>query len=222
MTLRKGPVPPENRPIAFLSDVHGNLPALEAVLEELARRDVGTIVVAGDHVLGGDAPLETYRKLTQSGAKLVRGLSDTALVSVDPSKLKPANDAEREKAEAFKRTREALGDLVIEQLRRLPDRLRMPLIDGREVLVVHGSPLDATREVTFDMGDEEVHALMDDDPADIVVCGASHIPFRIELDDRTVLGLGAVGAQPEERVAHFTILTPAMGETHILQDYVRY
>jgi predicted phosphodiesterase len=222
MTLRKGPVPPENRPIAFLSDVPGNLPALEAVLAELERREVGSIIVAGDHLLGGDAPLETFRRLTQVGARMVRGLSDTALASVDPAKLRPTTDVEKEKAEAFKRTREALGDLVLEQLRRLPDRIRLPLIDGREVLIVHGSPLDPTREVTFDMPDEEVSMLMDDDPADIVVCGASHIPFRIELDDRIVLGLGAVGAYTEERVAHFTVLSPAMGETHILQDFVTY
>lgn len=222
MSQRKAPVPPENRPIAFLSDIHGNLPALNAVLDELERRDVGTILVAGDHLLGGDAPLETYRRLTQVGARLVRGLSDTALFAVDPAKLRPTSDEDRARAESFKRTREALGDLVIEQLRRLPDRIRLPLIDGREVLVVHGSPLDPTREVTFDMTDEEVHALMDDDPADIVVVGASHIPFRIELDDRVVLGLGSVGTSGEERVAHFTVLTPAMGETHILQDFVRY
>jgi predicted phosphodiesterase len=152
----------------------------------------------------------------------VRGLADTALASVDPAKLAPKTEEERIRADAFKKTREALGDLVIEQLRRLPDRIRLPLIDGREVLVVHGSPLDPTREVTFDMTDEEVHALMDDDPADIIVVGASHIPFRIELDDRIVLGLGSVGTSKDERVAHFTILTPAMGETHVLQDFVRY
>ncbi len=222
MTLRKGPVPPENRPIAFLSDIHGNLTALEAVLAELERRDVATIIVAGDHLLGGDAPLETYRRLTQASARLVRGLSDTALASVDPKKLKPASDEEREKAQKFAATREALGDLVIEQLKRMPDRLRLPLIDGREILIVHGSPLDPTREVTFDMSDDEVSALMDDDPADIVVVGASHIPFRIELDDRIVLGLGSVGASPEGRIAHFTVLSPAMGETHILQDFVAY
>lgn len=222
MTTRKGPVPPENRPIAFLSDVHGNLDALEAVLAELDRRDVATIIVAGDHVLGGAHPLETYRRLVQKGARLVRGLSDTALAMVAPEKLAPKTDEEREKAAAFARTRDALGDLVIEQLRRLPDRLRIPLIDGREVLVVHGSPLDATRDVTFDMTDEEVSFLMDDDPADIVVCGASHVPFRIELDDRLVLGLGSVGASPDGRVAHFMILTPAMSEAHVLQDYVRY
>ena len=46
--------------MAFLSDVHGNLEALEAVLGELARRGVKDIYVAGDHLLGGEAPLEVF------------------------------------------------------------------------------------------------------------------------------------------------------------------
>lgn len=50
-------------PIAILSDIHGNLVALDAVLAELSRRDIDRIVVAGDLLFGGDDPLGVWRRL---------------------------------------------------------------------------------------------------------------------------------------------------------------
>ena len=55
--------PPEAAPIAFLSDVHGNLTALDVVLAELERLDVKRLYVAGDLLLGGDEPLGVWQRL---------------------------------------------------------------------------------------------------------------------------------------------------------------
>ncbi|RZO50629.1 MAG: metallophosphatase family protein, partial [Sandaracinaceae bacterium] len=60
-----GKLIPANAPMAFLSDVHGNLPALEAVLAELERRMISSIFVAGDLLLGGDDPVGVYKRLSQ-------------------------------------------------------------------------------------------------------------------------------------------------------------
>lgn len=208
--------------MAFLSDVHGNLPALEAVLTDLARRAIVEIFVAGDHLLGGDAPLDVWKRLTQVNATLVRGVSDLALASVDPKALAPTTDEEREKLAKFVATREAVGELVLARLRRLPERVRIPLLDGNEVVVVHGSPSDPSTEMSHDMTDEELSALVGDDPADIVVCGASHVAFQRELGGIRVLGLGSVGASPDGRFAHFAVLTPRVDGTMIEQAYATY
>jgi len=215
-------LPPLATSAAFLSDIHGNLAALEKVLALLDASDVKTLFVAGDHVLGGDQPLEVWRLLQQRGAHLVRGLSDTALVSIDPAALEPENEEEEARADEFLRTREQLGELVLEQLRRLPEQMRVPLIDGREVLVVHGSPLDPRVELEHSMDDEELRVLLDDDPAAIVCCGASHVAFRRRVDEIDVVGVGSVGKAPEGRVAHFTVLTPRMDGIEVAQDHVTY
>lgn len=217
------PKAPAVRPLAFLSDVHGNLPALEAVLAALGRRGITDIYVAGDLLLGGDEPLEVWRRLSQVDAKCVRGTSDTALVAIDPASLSPQSDRERERAERFGRTRACIGDLVVEQLRRLPETIRIPLVDGSEVVLVHGSPADPSSEITHDMSDEEILALVADDPADIVVCGGSHVPFERQLDGVYVVNVGTVGANPSgDRVADFTVLHPAMDGTRIEQAHVDY
>ncbi len=223
MTLaRIGPKSPAAKPMAFLSDIHGNLEALEAVLEELARRDVTRIYVAGDSFLGGPEPLAVFRRLVGASAVMIRGLSDTALCALDPASVTPRDEAEREKLEEFRKTREALGDLVLQQIRKLPERLRIPLIDGREMVMVHGSPADPREEISHDMEEDEIRALLADDVADIVICGASHMPFRIPLDEVEVLSVGSVGAAPEGRVAHFAIVAPRMDGADVEQLYVEY
>ena len=216
--------PPLSSSAAFISDIHGNLKALDAILETLDRLHVKHVFAAGDHLLGGEDPLGVWRRLVERKVRLVRGLSDTALVSVDLDNLDLDNldDAAAAKMEAFVKTRQDIGDLVMEQIRRLPQQLRIPLIDGREVLMVHGSPQDPHNEMSHDMDDDELEMLLYDEVADVVVCGASHIPFRRRIGDIELVALGSVGASPDGETAHYTVLTPRMEGLEIAQDYIRY
>jgi predicted phosphodiesterase len=213
---------PASGPVLFISDIHGRLDALNAVLEETAGHGAIRVYVAGDLLAGGPEPLAVWRRLTEIKAHCVRGVSDSALCSVDTSKLVPLNEREREKLDQFLWTRRNVGELVLESLRRLPLTLRLPLIDGSEVVVVHGSPHDPLQEISQDMDDDEVLALVGDDPADVVVCGASHVPFQRALDGVHVVNVGSVGAAPEGRVAHYTILTPTPGLRTVEQNWVEY
>lgn len=208
--------------LGFVSDVHGNIEALEAVLAELARRDVSMIFACGDHLLGGGAPLETWRALQRVGARCIKGLSDHALATIDADDLSPHTDEETARADAFIETQAALGELVIEQLRRLPESLRVPLIDGREILVVHASPVDAGMEITHDMTDDELLAAIDDDPADVIVCGASHVQFRRDVEGVAVISVGSVGSALGERVAQFAVMRPRMDGLEVHLDHVAY
>ncbi|MGE0790979.1 MAG: metallophosphoesterase [Sandaracinaceae bacterium] len=211
---------PESSPIAFLSDIHGNLRALDAVLEELQRRVIERIYVAGDHLLGGDDPVGVYKRLMQVNAICTRGPGDAALVQIDPDALSPDGDEQREAARRFKETRRALGDLALKFLERLPETRRIPLVDGSEILMVHGSPADPSVEISDDLSDEEMVELLADDPADIVVCGASHVPFTRELPEARVIGLGSVGQAPDGSVAFYTVVSPRMDGTLIEQSWV--
>jgi predicted phosphodiesterase len=101
-------------------------------------------------------------------------------------------------------TRDALGELILQRIRRLPTHQRIPLEDGGELLLVHGAPADPAEALTHDMTDEEINALLGDDPADLVVCGASHVPFDRVVGGVRVVKVGSVGEAPGEgvRVAH--------------------
>ena len=199
-----------------ISDIHGDARALGAVLALAERTGYARLLVAGDLCFPGPAPMEVWRRLTQAGATCVQGVSDRAIATLDPSTLPARNDQERERVAALSRARSELGDLVLARLLRLDTKARIELPDGSELLLVHGSPADPTEPMTHDMSDEDIRALLSDDPADIIVCGGSHVPF-----DRTVMGVrivnvGSVGQAistggPRHADATFIEIGPAAG-----------
>jgi predicted phosphodiesterase len=180
-----------------VSDIHGNLDALRAVLATAEKRAFHKLLVAGDIVFPGPDPLETWRRLVAAGAVMVQGVSDKALATLDPNALRPRSDHERAMIERMKAVRAELGDLVLERVKRLPTHVRIPLEDGGELLLVHGSPADPAEAITFDMSDEEVDALIGDDPADVIVCGMSHTPFHRTIGDIHVINVGSIGEAPD-------------------------
>jgi predicted phosphodiesterase len=189
-----------------LSDIHGQLDALRAVLATAERRSFHKLLVAGDIVFPGPEPVETWRRLSGAGAVMVQGLTDRALATLDPAGLHPRSDHERERIERMRATRDALGELILQRIRRLPTHTRIPLEDGGELLLVHGSPVDPAEALTHDMSDDEINALLGDDPADVVVCGASHVPFDRMVAGVRIVNVGSVGEAPGAgaRIAHAT------------------
>jgi predicted phosphodiesterase len=211
-----------------ISDIHGHLDPLRAVLATAERRSFHRLLVAGDIVFPGPEPLETWRRLTSVGAVLVQGLTDRAVATLDPGALHARSDHERERLERMRATREALGDLILQRIQRLPTHARIPLEDGGELLLVHGSPLDPAEALTHDMSDDEINALLGDDPADVVVCGASHVPFDRMVGGARIVNVGSVGEAPGAgaRFAHATWIESTPRGVHVepiavpLQDQI--
>ena len=209
-------------PMAFLADIHGYLAALDAVLAALKDDHVETVFVAGDLLLGGADPLAVWMRLMEVHARCVRGTTDRALALMEPARLNPKTDEERAAAQRFTDARESLGELILAKLRRLPEALRLEMPDGREWVLVHGSPMDPDEAITADLDDEEVGALIGDDPADVVICGSGHVPFVRAIDHVTVVSVGSVGASPEGRTAHYTLMMPSPEGPRIEQKWVAY
>jgi predicted phosphodiesterase len=213
-------------PLAFLADVHGNLPALDAVIAACREAGASSFFVAGDLVFRGDQPLEVWKRLVEIGAHCTRGASDLALAAIDPEKLAPKTEVEIEAAERFRKTRTALGELILARLRRLPDVLRIELGDGDEIAMMHGSPVDPLEPITHDLNEEEVSALLGTDPADVVVCGGSHVPFLHEVGGIRVVGVGSVGEAATDshgaRVAHYALIAPSNDGLVIERRWVTY
>jgi predicted phosphodiesterase len=205
-----------------ISDIHGDLDALRAVLATAERRAFHKLLVAGDLVFPGLEPLETWRRLSAAGAVMVQGLTDRAVATIDPAGLTPRSDHERERLDRMKSTRDALGELILQRIRRLPTHQRIPLEDGGELLLVHGSPADPGEALTHDMTDAEINALIADDTADIVVCGASHLPFDRLVGGVRIVNVGSVGEAPGAgpRVAHATWIESTPRGLHVEQIVV--
>src|ERR1700683_4616733 len=118
-----------------ISDVHGQLDALRAVLATAERRAFHKLLVAGDLVFPGPEPLETWRRLSAACAVMVQGLNDRAVATLDPASLRPRREHDRARFETRKVPRDPLGDLILQRIRRLPTHQRVPLEDGGELLL---------------------------------------------------------------------------------------
>jgi putative phosphoesterase len=178
--------------VATLYDVHGNLPALEAVLAEIP--DDATIVVGGDVVAGGTHPSETLERLRGLGDRVVwiRGNADRELTPGEPG-LAPAG--------ALDATRAALTDEQIEFLYTRP-----PTAQIDRVLFCHATPrndIDIFTERTPEERLVEIFAGVD---ADVVVCGHTHMQFERSIAGKRVINSGSVGMPYENEPGAYWML----------------
>jgi len=209
--------------MAFMADVHGHLTALEAVLADCKSLGVERFFVGGDLVYGGNEPLEVWKRLSEIGAVCTRGTSDVALVAVDPDKLRPTDVRERASVERFRHTQKALGELILARIRKLPDLLHVEIDGGGSIALSYGSPLDPTLPITHDLDDDEVDALIADDPSNLVISGGADVPFVRDVGGIRVVGLGSVGEAPSvPRVAHFALVLPTPDGLLIEPRWVAY
>ncbi len=179
-----------------VSDIHGHAKALQAVLEEADALGFDQLVACGDLVFPGPDPLGVWKILVERHALCVQGVGDRALARIDPDKLTATTDVERQRIARLREVQNELGELIVARLGKLPQTARLPLENGDEMVIVHGSPKDPLESFSPEMTDEEMEALVADDPADIIVCGGCHIAFERALETVHIVGAGSVGEAP--------------------------
>jgi putative phosphoesterase len=169
--------------IATLYDVHGNIRALEAVLQEIP--DDATIVIGGD-VAVGPHPSETLERLRSLGdrALWLRGNADRELTPGEPG-LAPA--------EAIEPVRAKLTDEQIAFLHGLP-----PTVQIERVLFCHATPRNDVDVFTELTPEDRVAPLFADVDADVVVCGHTHMQFERTIAGKRVINSGSVGMPYED------------------------
>lgn len=177
--------------IGAISDIHANLPALEAVLDDMPAVDA--LVCAGDVIGYYPWPAEAVEAMQAREVPTVMGNHDRALVQETAFQFRGTARAGLEVA------RDALEQSHLDWLSSLPDdRVEF---DG-QVRIVHGHPLDPDR---YTYPDEVDNDILMDEP--VVILGHTHVQFHRHLDDGIVLNPGSVG-QPRDgdRRAAYAVL----------------
>lgn len=169
--------------IALLADVHGNPNALAAVRRSLERLGPDAVYFLGDAVgyLPGEG--ECLEMLGELGASCQKGNHEAMLLG--PA----APPSERDGVYRVGSARARLDPLVLEDIRSWPERRELE-VDGRRLLLVHGSPsapLDGYLYPDTDLGPHG------DGPYDAVLCGHTHRPFVRRFNDTLFVNAGSVG-----------------------------
>ena len=174
--------------LAVIADMHGNLPALEAVLADIERRGVDLVVNLGDCVSGPLWPAETGDLLLRTGFPTVRGNHDRVVGTGDPAAMGPTD----------RFTFDALAERHLAWLRALPPALS----PSPAILAVHGCPGDDMTYLLDEVCDGRlvraapagVEARLAGQAAAVVLCGHSHQQNLMRLPSgTTVLNPGSVG-----------------------------
>lgn len=189
--------------IAVLSDVHGNLPALEAVLDDIARWQPDEVIVNGDLVNRGPLSLEVLQLMQREypEARLLRGNHENWLVR--SSSLAP--DLESHTYEIDRFAYFALRQLgkKIDDIAHWDDHLDLTDLEGGSLHITHGSRKGDRHGISPETeGDELIERL--GDPRDLFVGSHTHRAFRRLHNGNQVVNTGSVG-QPfdsDERAAY--------------------
>jgi len=187
------------RRIALFSDVHGNLAALEAVLEDIASADIEEAYCLGDLVGYGPDPAGVIERIRALGIPTIMGNYDEGIGNRrgECGCYYATEQAKSDGAASYAFTDTALDDHDHEWLAKLPADIRFEH-EGVRILLAHGSPRKINEYLLLDRQDAQLSRLADAADADVVCVGHVHIPYHRVMtaeDGRTVhyVSSGSVG-----------------------------
>jgi putative phosphoesterase len=179
--------------IAFMSDIHGNLPALEAAAADAKAQGAGRIIVAGDITGYGPFPDGVCRFLREGRIKAIRGNYDQKVIEVTQKGMSATCGMKKKKREILLWTVKHIDKQNLDYLSGLPDHLDLQLAGGNKLLVVHGSPLSPDDAIYPSITRRGLEMKLGDAHPDILVCGHTHIPFVKHIGGILVVNCGSAG-----------------------------
>ncbi len=198
--------------IAVLSDVHGVLPVVEAVLREPLVASADLVVVTGDHA-AGPQPNEVLDRLLALGERviLVRGNADRELVAMAAGTFVGEPPDLISPWAATQLTREHL-----QRLEALPHPVTIEVDGFGPVVFCHGTPRDDEEVILVDTRPARWAEVFADLPAEVhtVVCGHTHMEFVRLVDRRLVVNSGSIGMPYGRPGGHWALLRDGAVSLH--------
>jgi predicted phosphodiesterase len=217
--------------VAALYDIHGNLPALDAVLEDVREANVDQIVVGGD-VVPGPMPLETLRRLLDLDlpARFIHGNGELAILAQmaatrtrsvtywgTTSGVRPPDSI----VETYRWTAAKLGPEFEPVLARWPKTLKFEIDGLGQVLFCHSTPRSETEVFTRLTPEDRLLPVFEGLQAPIVVCGHTHMQFDRRIGKTRVVNAGSVGMPFGEPGAYWLLLGPDIQLRHTVYDLAK-
>lgn len=194
--------------VAALYDIHANLPALDAVLTEIAELKVDRIVIGGD-VLPGPMPRETVSRLLELDcpADFIQGNGEVAVLDCVGGRIPPGVPAPYQPA-----LRWVAGEISPPQARSIsnwPKTLRFSVEGLGDVLFCHATPRDQDECFTESTEEDVLRPIFAAAKANVVVCGHTHMQFERRIGNTLVVNAGSVGMPFGEPGADWLLLNMA-------------
>jgi len=181
--------------VAAIYDIHGNLPALEAVLSDLGCIEPDLLIVGGD-VVSGPMPVEVLDRLVDLGevVRFVRGNADREVISayeMSPSEIEARIEDPAVRTSGWVATR--LRKRHRQILASFSERVVVDIEGIGEVLFCHATPRSDEEIITMLTPDNRLGEILSDVEQEFIVCGHVHAQYDRSLDSKRVVNAGSVG-----------------------------
>lgn len=202
--------------VAAIYDIHGNLPALEAVLKEIRGAEVNQIIVGGD-VVPGPMPRETIACLlgVKPPVQFIYGNGEIAVL--DEIAGRPAAVPEQVRP-IIQWTAKELSSDERELLAGWPKTQQFEIPGLGSVLFCHGTPRDENEIFTRRTSEERLAPIFQKVSASVVVCGHTHMQFDRTVGGVRVINAGSVGMPFGKAGADWLLLDDAVELRHTDYD----
>lgn len=213
--------------IAVISDIHGNLEALKAVLEDIKQEGCEKIFALGDYAMAGPQPVETVDWFMQNSEKenitMIQGNTDFMIANYNEELFQNISLKAPVMAEALKDDVVILSDEQKLFLKNLPVQKSVEE-EGVKILLVHGSPRRNNEDIMPNTSMELLSEMLEGVNEDVVLCGHTHLPCGFQTPNKkTVVNVGSVGRPftPEPKSCYLK-MTLINGKTVFEHRFVEY
>ncbi|MBR1908422.1 metallophosphoesterase family protein [bacterium] len=209
--------------IAIISDIHGNLFALEKVLEDIEHEKCDNVICLGDLAMAGPEPNKTVELIKQMNWDIIQGNTDKMIAEYTDEMYESLKSVIPIMANALRNDAAVISSENKEFLRNLPENLEIT-INNTPILLVHGSPRRNNEDILPDLPLEQVEEMVADTNARLILCGHTHLPCGYQTNSgKTVVNVGSVGRpfteKPDACYAIVTFDDIGFGVEHRFVEY---
>jgi putative phosphoesterase len=227
--------------IALFSDIHANLPALEAFFKDVEQKKPDAIYCLGDLVGYNIWPNEVINEIRKRGIPTIAGNYDFGIgrTSDDCGCAYKTDDEKANGAVSISFTNEIVKDEERQYLRTLPAHLKVEFQlnnDKLNLLLVHGSPRKINEYLFEDREEKSMLRIMHEADADIMCFGHTHKPYHRILNDivdgqdhlRHAINIGSVGKPKDGNpqggyvLLHINDHSSITGKDSIHVEFIRF
>lgn len=183
--------------LAAIGDIHGNLPALQAVLNEIEDAGILTILNTGDNVVGYPWPNEVIEMLREKNIPTTQGEMDrlaTRFVRKQESLRDKLSNVEYE---ALRWTHENTRSENLEHMKDLPKKLEL-VFEDIPIFLCHGTPSTQMDQLGAEDSPTRYRRERETANARLIICGRTHRPHARLVDDALFVNPGSVGMPPDD------------------------
>ena len=213
--------------IAVISDIHGNMEAINAVMQDIESKNCEKIFVLGDYAMAGPEPSQAVgffmSKQYDLNYTMIQGNTDLMIAEYNTKLYETLKTKAPVMAEALKNDAKILSKTEKMFLKCLPIQQEID-IEGVKFLLVHGSPRKNNEDILPNTPMQEVEKMLKNVDANVILCGHTHIPCGFQLENKkTVVNVGSVGRPftPEPKSCYL-IISVEKGRCVFEHQFVEY